>query len=246
MTYTWHVPLERREVSGYGTQNFLWQSGPIYIMDNHRAAWWCWLQHLMPDEPIDVFHIDRHTDTLTSNLPRWKQSLPAQMRGVSLQDYLSYQTKLNGFSSVTIRWDNYLSLFFEYEKDNLGSVYFATHGDGDLPNLPEDSWRDVTPWELPANFDFFLGRGKNWVVNIDLDYFFCEMDDGSCRRFLDEAYVRELCAVIKKKLDEGRIKVLTICLTPDEDGFSGGWASAEALCAEFCQHLGIQNFQLPV
>ncbi|WP_277374137.1 UPF0489 family protein [Pseudomonas sp. AA-38] len=242
---TWHIPLSHRGVSGHGTQNFLWQNGPVYIMDNHRAAWWCWLRHLVPGEPIDLFHIDRHTDTLTSNLPLWKQSLPTQMHGVSLQDYLGYRTEVHGFDTVTIRWDNYLSLFLEYEQANLGSVFFATHGDGDAPNLLSGSWRDIVPWELPANFDFYLSQGNNWIVNVDLDYFFCKMDDGSCQRFLAEAYVRDLCFAIKKNLDNGRIKVLTICLTPDDDGFSGGWASAETLCAEVCQYLGIQDFQLP-
>ncbi|CAM2172835.1 hypothetical protein PSAC2689_210006 [Paraburkholderia sacchari] len=73
-------------------------------------------------------------------------------------------------------------------------------------------------------------------------YFFCEMGD-ECRRFLTEA--QELCLAIRRNLDSGRIKVLTICLTPDEGGFSGGWASSEAICAEFCRHLGIHDFALP-
>lgn len=247
MACTWHIPLLHRGVSGHCTQNFLWQNGPVYIMDNHRAAWWCWLQqHLVPSQPINLFHIDRHTDTLTSNLPSWKKSLPPQMRDVSLQDYLNYRSQLNGSEGVTIRWDNYLSLFFEYEQANLGSIFFATHGEGDAPNLPTGSWRDISPWELPANFDFHVSRGNNWIVNVDLDYFFCDMDDGSCQRFLARDYVQALFLGIKKHLANGRIKVLTICLTPDENGFSGGWASAETLCSEICQHLGIQDFQLPL
>lgn len=166
------------------------------------------------------------------------------MRGVSIQTYLGYQTTLNGFPGVTIRWDNYLSLFFEHEKNNLGQIYFATHHDGDDPNLPAGSWRDIDPWELPENMDFWLEQGSDWVFNIDLDYFFCDMNDGSSRRFLDSAYVEDLCHSIKKHLDSGRIKVLTICLTPDDNGYSGGWASAEALCGEICGHLGI-TFSLP-
>jgi hypothetical protein len=242
---TWHIPFKTRGISGHSTQNFLWQDGPIYIMDNHRAAWWCWLRHLSNGERVDLFHIDRHTDTLSSNLPLWLQHLPAQMRGVPLTDYLDFQVTINGSLSATIRWDNYLSLFLEHEKGQLGQLYFATHHDGDEPNVPPGSYRDVSPWDLPKNFDFWLGEGSNWVVNIDLDYFFCEMEGGECRRFLAPEYVEDLCLTIKKHLATGRIKVLTICLTPDDHGYSGGWASAEALCAEFCQHLGVVSFKLP-
>lgn len=244
MAGIWHVPFNGRGISGHATQNFLWQDGPVYIMDNHRSAWWCWLRHLPAGESIDVFHIDRHTDTLGSNLPLWLAALPSQMRGVSIKSYLSFKANVNGFLGVAIRWDNYLSLFFEHERGNLGSVYFATHHDGDAPNLPKGSWIDVAPWDLPKNLGYWLEQGDNWLFNIDLDYFFCNMDSGDCRRFLDSAYVKDMCASIKKNLSNGRIKVLTICLTPDESGFSGGWASSEALCSEICVHLGIE-FSLP-
>lgn len=135
MAGIWHVPFNGRGISGHATQNFLWQDGPVYIMDNHRSAWWCWLRHLSAGESIDVFHVDRHTDTLGSNLPLWLAALPSQMRGVSIQSYLSFKATVNGFLGAAIRWDNYLSLFFEHERSNLGNVYFATHHDGDAPNL---------------------------------------------------------------------------------------------------------------
>lgn len=244
MVPIWHIPLAKRGPSGHKVQNFLWQDGPVYIMDNHRAAWWCWLRHLQDDKKIDVFHIDRHTDTLGSNMAAWLQMLPLQMRGVSLQDYLNFETTLNGFSGITIRWDNYLSLFLAHERLNLGYLYFATHHDGDKPDLLEGSWYDVEPWKLPQNFDFWLQQSCNWIVNIDLDYFFCDAESGGCTRFLSKEYVRVLCMAIKKNLESGRIKVLTLCLTPDEGGFSGGWAAAEALCAEFCTHLDLK-FRLP-
>lgn len=244
MAGIWHIPFTGRGISGHANQNFLWQDGPVYIMDNHRAAWWCWLRHLPAGKPIDVFHIDRHYDTLSANLPLWLETLPAQMRNVPIQSYLNYQTKVNGFTGFTIRWDNYLSLFFEHEQANLGSVYFATHHDGDPPNLPKGKWNEVHPWELPGNLDCYLSAGNNWLLNIDLDYFFCNMSSHDCRRFLNKDYVKDMCAAIKKHLDSGHIKVLTICLTPDENGFSGGWVSSEAICEEICGQLGVV-FSLP-
>ncbi|WP_225032959.1 UPF0489 family protein [Paraburkholderia sp. XV] len=72
-------------------------------MDNHRAAWWCWMQQLSPEESIDVFHIDRHTDTLPSNLEIWTRHLPQQMRGKSLDDYLGLECLMNGSKGPVIR-----------------------------------------------------------------------------------------------------------------------------------------------
>lgn len=244
MSGIWHIPLKSRGRSGATAQNFLWQDGSVYIMDNHRAAWWCWLRHLEANEKFDLFHIDRHTDTLTSNLDLWVKNLPAQMRGVSLQDYLGFKMDLYGFPCEVIRWDNYLSLFLKQEKENLGGLYFATHGDGDAPNVPEGRCRDVDVWDLPNNFDFWLKDGRNWIVNIDIDYFFCEFADGSHRRFLSEDFIAALCAPLKEGLASRNIKVLTICLTPDENGYSGGWSQSEAVCVEICNHLGIA-FALP-
>ena len=136
-----------------------------------------------------------------------------------------------------------MSRLLAYEKHRLGHVYFATHHDGDEPDLPEGLWCDVEPWKLPQYFDFWLEQSDKWVVNIGLDYFFCDAEDGGCIRFLSEDHV-PLCVAIKKNLDSGRIKVLTLCLAPDEGGHSGGWTTAEALCAEFCKHLGV-SFSLP-
>jgi len=45
-------------------------------MDNHRAAMWCWFQHISTDRKYNLFHIDKHTDTLNSNIEIWKKHLP--------------------------------------------------------------------------------------------------------------------------------------------------------------------------
>jgi hypothetical protein len=244
LTGIWHIPLQSRGHSGAVTQNFLWQEGPVYIMDNHRAAWWCWLRHFDASEPFDLFHIDRHTDTLTSNLDVWLDHLPTQMRGMNLQQYLDFSVLMNGTDCPVVRWDNYLSLFLAQEKQSLRSLYFATHNDGDAPNVPEGFCRHVDVWNLPGNFKYWLDNGDSWIVNIDIDYFFCPFGHGNHRRFLSKDFVTAMCEPIKAHLETGRIKVLTICLTPDEGGFSGGWAESEEVCAEICGQLKI-DFSLP-
>ena len=48
----------------YDVLKFLWKSdnAPIYIMDNHLAAAWCWMQECITDEKYNFMHIDQHSD----------------------------------------------------------------------------------------------------------------------------------------------------------------------------------------
>lgn len=54
--------------SGVSNLNFLYKEDNIYIMDNHLAAGWCWLQELQPKTSYNFFHLDRHAD-LICNAP---------------------------------------------------------------------------------------------------------------------------------------------------------------------------------
>lgn len=48
--------------SGTHSLNFLGQDRNIYVMDNHLAAGWCWLNSLNPNEQYNFFHVDQHQD----------------------------------------------------------------------------------------------------------------------------------------------------------------------------------------
>ena len=43
---------------------FLWKSDnhPIYVMDNHLCATWCWLQECDFHSSYNFMHIDQHSD----------------------------------------------------------------------------------------------------------------------------------------------------------------------------------------
>jgi hypothetical protein len=45
----WLVPFRGRNASKVYNQNFLWRYESVYVMDNHRAAMWCWLRHINPE-----------------------------------------------------------------------------------------------------------------------------------------------------------------------------------------------------
>ena len=88
--WEWIVPFKGRNHSGSVEQNFLCRAGNVYVMDNHRAALWCWLQELDLTAPHSLIHIDRHPDALQSRLDEWLKHLPSWAAGIDA--YLSVES----------------------------------------------------------------------------------------------------------------------------------------------------------
>lgn len=236
--WEWIVPFKGRGHSGAITQNFLCRSGNVYVMDNHRAAMWCWLQQVNPEEPHSLIHIDRHYDALQSRLDEWMQNLPPWNAGIDR--YLGAEYDCGGSMVPVIRWDNYLSVYLEAFGRNLTSLRCLTHDDGDQPNYPHTLFSDV--WELPHNLSFWLDTNATpWIVNIDLDYFFCGSDEDVVQMVSDN-YIDQVGIALRRSMDRGAVKVVTLCLTPDS--FTPGWAVCEKLASRILAHLGL-SFQLP-
>lgn len=236
--WEWIVPFKGRKHSGATEQNFLCRSGNVYVMDNHRAALWCWLQQLDLRKPHSLIHIDRHTDTLQSRLDEWLANLPDWNAGID--EHLGKKYDFGGFMCPVIRWDNYLSVYLHEFGDSLTTCQFLTHGDGDAPNYEGTRFSEL--WELPNNLSFWLGEGgKPWIVNIDLDYFYCDADSGAQVMVSDE-YLTSTFRGLKEAMDRGDVGVVTLCLTPDS--FTAGWESTEQLAAQVLAVLGME-FRLP-
>ncbi len=234
----WLVPFQGRNSSGAYNLNFLWQDKNIYVMDNHRAALWCWFQHLSPTMEVNLFHIDRHTDTLNANLSRWVSQRP-DLYKTSLNDYLSLIDK--GFfrnNANLFRWDNYGSIFLNKYGSQVGCCYFATYGKGDKPN--HHSVHYINPWMLVDNIDYWMDEQQNWICNIDLDYFCHELDE-DCHIMYSESFITDLFTKVKSLLDSGKILVLTICFSPE---CCGSWKNSENIWAMVEPCLGVQ-IQLP-
>lgn len=236
----WVVPFKGRNVSLAKNQNFLWKSENVYIMDNHRAAMWCWLQEVPSDETVSLLHIDEHFDTLYSRMEEWLHHLP-ELRALSIDQYLALTFPDGDRPLTLIRWDNYLSLFLERYRQQLQRVIFITHNEGDRPQFKGAFYPQ--PKNVPGSMGFYLTSPERTIVNVDLDYFFCDDDRGQRRLMFSDDYISAIFQSIRTHMDAGRVACLTICLTPDED-YTGGWAQAEALCARVCAILGIE-FALP-
>ena len=235
------VPFKGRNYSGCYDQNFLWKSNNVYVMDNHRAALWCWLQHISPERSHSIFHMDRHYDTLESQMTTWMKHLPNDW-GMTIDEYLTHSYEFHDGDDIPLfRFDNYLSIYLKKFGKALNSCYFATHDDGDKPKLKRKMLADL--WDIPGNFEYWLSRDKTapWIVNIDLDYFFCDDAGDSQACFASRNYIEDIFRVVRRKIGDGSIAVTTIALSPE---FAGGWEQSEQVMDIAMTALGI-DFRLP-
>lgn len=229
----WIMPLMKRGRSGTCDLNFLWRSERLYVMDNHRAALWCWLQHLPEAPKWQLLHIDRHYDTLRSQLDEWLELMPDN--SVSLSEHLGLKQTIDGTECPVIRWDNYLSIFLARHGDRVPLALFATAQEGDKPHHP--NWLDVDPWtvmdhlERIAEDEDEVWSEPPWIVNIDMDYFTARRGAGAEQfRMFDDEYIACMGAYVAVGLRRGRIACATLALSPET---TGGWPLAERLTATF-------------
>ena len=246
----WLLPFQGRNPSSAYDQNFVWRRDNVYVMDNHRAALWCWCQHIEKDSKYNLLHIDRHYDALqTLDEEALAKHLPDPWE-VDLQvalDSTSPSVRCSGNESLCLRYDNYLSILVAKWPEILGRCVLATHKQGNPPRIDRIEFK---PYKLLSDIGLIFKTPEcnddtqQWICNIDLDYFFRESgqegDHSHLRRF-STAYVRHIFSSLKDTLATGKIAVLTMALSPE---CCGGWANAEKLAYEVCQIMDIP-FMLP-
>ena len=174
MTGTMVFPFKGKNHSGTYDVNLLYKEKNIYVMDNHLAALWCWFQEISQGDTYGFLHIDRHYDA--TKLTQKQIDFTQDMWGITFNDYLNQLDPETNNDIQLMRWDNYISLFYQRYSDITEKIYFATHKDGDDPIYIPYATLDI--WENPQELDFWLGRSgtSKWIVNIDLDYFFYSID----------------------------------------------------------------------
>jgi hypothetical protein len=125
-------------------------------------------------------------------------------------------------------------------KKQLATCYFVTHEDGDKPNY---KGYEATPWELLGNLDYWVDANRQpWIMNIDLDYFFCDDREDDNQQMISDDYVRTIFSAVNKTIRDGHVGVTTIALSPE---FCGGWGKSERIMEIVLAELGI-NFKLPI
>jgi hypothetical protein len=168
----------------------------------------------------------------------WLQNLPDWDAEIS--EFLGAKYDCESIACPVIRWDNYLSIYLHEYGQNLKTLRFLTHNEGDPPDHRGTMFSDI--WDLPYNLSHWLNEeAAPWIVNIDLDYFYCETSSGM-QIMVSEEYLTSTFRSLKEAIERGVVGVVTICLTPDT--YTAGWESTEELVGRILSILGL-DFQLP-
>jgi len=219
--------------------NFVFKRDNIYVMDNHLAASWCWMDCIDIGAVYNLFHIDRHYDLL--HFPNTVQTqivdVGIQLNSLTLNEYVALRQPMAGSPDAALfRWDNYIGNLNLVYPNLFGFKYFATHNEGTPLNDFIDNEYEIK--DLTTNIEYWMSQRENkWILNLDIDYFFANSEEGKYQMLTDE-YIIELC----KNINQARkhIAVITICLSPE---CCGGWDISIQKAKLICEQLG---FELPL
>lgn len=216
------------KTSSWANTLFLWRSDnfPIYVMDNHLAAAWCWMQECNPRNKYNFMHIDRHADLKGCGYPQEIEYLKSNPQ-ISFEEYTQI-TYNNNSEYPFFQWGNYIrachylfphwfntNLFYTFDDNecsanNWGYDIFPTQSRDPLllrqeiicyiKNSGTDSWNDIVDDTM---------KGNKWIVNLDLDFFW----DSDGVKIFDNEFILNLGRIINQSMYN--IEVLTVALSPD-------------------------------
>ncbi|GAB4013460.1 MAG: hypothetical protein Fur0010_10350 [Bdellovibrio sp.] len=198
-------------------------------MDNHRAALWCWFQHIDRHQKYDYIHIDAHYDDLSGAVKDFSEC-QIHLSDITLDHYLKL-TSSAGKQSL-IRWDNYHPIFFECYAQNINRAFFCTQKLG-----KHASENKVENWEyhqLNQKLDEFSFDPKKLILNFDLDFLFTVGHDK--KLLFEDEWINTLSQKMKFFIKQGSI--VTIALSPE---CSGGWDRALATFKKYFSFIDLDS-----
>lgn len=229
--WTHHIPLLEKNHSGSENCSFLSQKENIYLMDNHRLALWCWRQFLNQNKTqFNFFHLDAHEDA-KADLPT---TLWEDLSTITLDEFLKLKSDDGNFKKI--RWDNYLPVFVHSEQKQIRKSVFVTHDVGKMGYAHQR----ISAYNLLVDFPKLFVDELQWIVNIDLDYFYAR--EFKKYPLYHENWIREFFIKLKHHYDQNDIAVMTIALSPE---CCGSWKNAEKILEIFDQEfsLGINQIK---
>jgi UPF0489 domain len=236
----WIRPLKWRAPSNHSTVNVLWKQDarPLYLMDNHRAAFWCWTQHIAPDESFGLIHVDWHWDAASIDDP----VLLHEHSDCGARDFDTFDAlRAPGSAHLAlVRWDNYIDAFLRV-RSKMTTAHLTAHQSQDLITSQPLRAAIVDGRALLYPMASFLSQIGGLlseatvplILNVDLDYFFSSLN-GSRRRLFDPDFIRMFFRMIAGH--GAATRVTTIALSPE---CCGGWGPAEEACKLAFDGLGV-------
>ncbi len=214
---------------------FLYQSGKVYIMDNHLGAGWCWLHHLDNQQKYGFFHIDTHDDLVSNEAPAYMRSLSLS-KEMTLDVYCAIPTGMPRSSEEKplFRFDNFIANLNHVFPVFFNTNIFSINEPRQKVPLGFKVNRFIEPEELLSLFSAIIESENQWIIDLDIDYFFREEGHNNYVQFLDNEYIDELCEKICMAKD--RIQVITIAMS---QYFCGGWENSKRVTERIAKNLAI-------
>lgn len=174
--------------------NFLWKNNNIYVMDNHLAAGWCWLNSLTHREHYNFFHVDRHEDLCGGCATQDELRQIKDKHPFDINQYCEF-TFDHGISTPpypynkVFSWDTYIKQLQYMFPHWFTKCYFA------CPDIVTDNLNTTLSLNItynPKNLEIYenikywiceQNPDKKWIFNLDLDYFF---NDEGMKIYSDE------------------------------------------------------------
>lgn len=212
------------ENSSLGTGfNFLASYDKVYVIDNHLAAFWCWLK-IPFDKPYKLIHVDQHYDcsSIYENTEALINSI--DWRNLKLEE-LSNIYFDKELERPLLTWDNYICSFYQLRPSFFEMAYFFTHGVGDFDYLGKSENYD---FEQIYNFKFT--SGTNYLLNLDIDIFF---SNDFKRVQFSEPDIKRMGKWINKNIL--KFEQIIICLSPE---LCGGWSNSKKMANLILNEIG--------
>lgn len=207
--------------SGCENLNFLLRYSKVFVMDNHLAAGWCWLQELNIGDVCCFFHVDQHQD-LCDGGPLERYAYIGDNPHLTIDEYTAPEYNHGSGMSKVVRWDTYIKQMQHISPNWFSQCFFAcpeyVQDNARFTDMPLNVVYNPGPFELYDNVDYWTKQHPEpFIFNLDLDYFF---NDKGMRIFSDD-YILALASDINKAMN--RIAVMTIALSPE---CCGSWDNA--------------------
>lgn len=213
-------------------QFFVWNKEKIYIMDNHRAALWCWLNEIKknPKIKLKILHIDNHLDMSPKGL-HCKCATNVNFDKLELDDYLKSQHNCEQYGNIEIfSYENFLRFFVQTYPGNINplDVFVTQHHWEIKPNIDPAMTQNLEKYlgKVEVSTDcsqaakrlhigdlislFENDHFSNWIVDLDFDYFYNEETNK-----LNIKLAEKVILHIKEWYDKNRIIALTVAWSPE-------------------------------
>ncbi|MFN8612442.1 MAG: UPF0489 family protein [Vulcanimicrobiota bacterium] len=211
--------------------NFLWKDPrrSLYIMDNHRAALWCWLREIRRDHTYSLLHIDWH----------WDSAKPygccfSGLENMTLAAMLALRDTRAYFSDrPAICWDDFIFPMLKLRPKFHRGIFVCHQSRGEWKTnaLSKHPRCKVFPFQVfweDLDFRELSGRA---ILDLDLDYFFFDIDGRKVLAYSEEFISRSL-QWLDRNLPEDA--VISIALSPSCCGDLAGCLKVLRLaCAAF-------------